>query len=252
MRHPHIAKGIFVALVLAGFAAPVAAQTADEIVEKSLAAVGGRDALEKITSRSTTAAMTVSTQGGEFSGSFEGLNQAPNKSRTVITLDLSSVGAGSIVVEQRFDGEHGYTMDSMRGNSDMTAGQLASLRNNIFPSAFVRYKERGTRIALAGKEKVGDRDAYVLTVTPADGPASRIFVDAETYLPLRGVSTIELPEIGNVEQTLEFSDFRDVGGVKVPFVIKGSSAVQTFTIKASKIEHNVKVDPALFTKPAAK
>src|SRR4051812_41533669 len=38
MRHPHIAKGIFVALVLAGFAAPVAAQTSDEIVEKSLAA----------------------------------------------------------------------------------------------------------------------------------------------------------------------------------------------------------------------
>jgi len=252
MRHRHIAKGIFVALVLAGFAAPVVAQTADEIVEKGLAAVGGRAALEKITSRSTTAAMTVSTPGGEFSGAFEGLNQAPNKTRTVITLDLSSVGAGRVVVEQRFDGEHGYVMDSMRGNSEMTAGQVATLRNNIFPSPFLRYKERGTRIGLAGKEKVGDRDAYVLAVTPADGPASRVFLDTETYLPLRGVTTIEMPEMGNVEQTVEFSDFRDVDGVKVPFVIKGSSAVQTFTIKPSKIEHNVKVDPALLTKPVAK
>jgi hypothetical protein len=143
-------------------------------------------------------------------------------------------------------------MDSMRGNSDMTAGQVASLRNNIFPSPFLHYKDRGTRIALAGKEKVGDRDAFVLTVTPADGPASRVFVDAETYLALRSVSTIELPEVGNLEQTVEFSDFRDVDGIKVPFLVKGSSSVQTFTIKVTKIEHNVRVDPALFTKPAAK
>jgi hypothetical protein len=252
MRHRRITNGIFIAMVVAGFAGRVSAQTADEIVEKSLAAAGGRAAAEKITSRSTTATMTVSTQGGDFSGTFEGLNQAPNKSRTVITLDLSSVGAGKLVVEQRFDGEHGYSMDSMRGDSEMPPGQVATLRNNIFPSPFLHYRDRGTKIALAGKEKVGDRDAFVLTVTPADGPAGRVFVDAETYLALRSVSTIELPEVGNVEQTLEFSDFRDVDGVKVPFVIVGSSSVQTFTIKATKIEHNVKVDPALFTKPAAK
>jgi hypothetical protein len=40
--------------------------------------------------------------------------------------------------------------------------------------------------------------------------------------------------------------------VKVPYVIKGSSAIQTFTITVTKVEHNVKVDPAMFVKPAAK
>jgi outer membrane lipoprotein-sorting protein len=252
MMMRHIAKGIVVALCVAAGAAPAAAQTADEIVEKSLAASGGRAALAKIASRSTVGSMQVSTAGGDFPATIEILNQAPNKGRTVITLDLTAAGAGSVVIEQRFDGEHGYSIDPLRGNGDMPEAQVATQRNNIFPSPFLGYKDRGTKIALAGKEKVGDRDAYVLTITPASGPGSRVFIDAENYLTLKGITTLELPEVGSVEQAVEFSDYRDVDGIKVPFTIKGSSSVQTFTITVSKVEHNVKIDPALFVKPAAR
>jgi hypothetical protein len=247
-----MAKGILFALVVASLAGSAAAQTADEIVQKNLAASGGRAAIEKITSRSTKGTIAVSTQAGDFAGTFEALNQAPNKSRTLITLDLSSVGAGSMVIDQRFDGTHGYALDSLRGDSEMTEGQNALQRNNIFPSPFLDYAQRGTKIELAGKEKVGDRDAFALTVTPSSGPASRVFIDADTYMTVRTITTLELPEVGNIEQTIDFSDYRDVDGVKVPFTIKGSSAVQTFTMTASTIEHNVSVDPALFGKPAAR
>jgi hypothetical protein len=134
----------------------------------------------------------------------------------------------------------------------MTEAQNALQRNSIFPSPFIDYAQRGTKIELAGKEKVGDRDAFALTVTPSSGPASRVFIDADTYMTLRMITTLELPEVGTIEQTIDFSDYRDVDGVKVPFTIKGSSAVQTFTMTASTIEHNVSVDPALFGKPAAR
>jgi outer membrane lipoprotein-sorting protein len=234
---------------LAAGALPVLAQTADEVAEKSLAAVGGRAALQKIDSRSTTGTMVVETEAGSFPASIEVLNQAPNKSRTLITLDLSSVGAGTLVIDNRFDGTKGYVLDAMRGNSEMPAGQAAGLRNNVFPSPFLGYKERGTKIELAGTEKVGDRNALVLKTTPAAGPGSRIFVDAETYLPLQAITTIEVPEIGSIEQTTQFSDYREVDGVKVPFKVHGSSSVQTFTITVSKVENNVKIDPALFVKP---
>ena len=143
-------------------------------------------------------------------------------------------------------------MDSMRGDNDMPPGQVATLRNAIFPTPLLTYKERGTKIALAGREKVADRDAYALTITPAAGPVAHLFLDAETYLPAKTVVTIELPEIGSVEQTIEFADYRDIDGVKVPFRLKGSSPVQTFFTASSKVEHNVKIDPALFVKPAVK
>jgi outer membrane lipoprotein-sorting protein len=241
---------LLAALVLTSTAAP--AQTVDELVDKSLAASGGRAALGKITSRSMTGKMSVSTENGDISGTIEGLNEAPNKMRRLITLDLSQFGMGSATIEQRFDGTTGYQLDSMRGDSPLSASQIENLKNSIFPSPFLDYKERGTKILLGGKDKVGDRDVYALSITPTSGPVTRLFIDASTYLPVRAIVTLEAPEVGSLEQTTDFSDYRDVDGVRVPFVIKGSSAIQTFTITVTKVEHNVKVDPALFTKPVAK
>jgi hypothetical protein len=245
-------KGLLLAGVLLSWAGAAQAQTADEVVEKTLAALGGRAALGKLTSRSTTGNMIVSTPGGDVSGTIELLNEAPNKSRSLITLDLSSLGAGSLVVDQRFNGTSGYAMDSMRGNRDITGGQLDNLKNTIFPTPFLTYKERGTKIDLAGKQKVGDRDAYALTITPATGTPSHLFIDAQSYLPVKAVLTVDLPDVGSVEQTTELSDYREVDGVKVPFHLKGSSQVQNFTIEVSKVVHNQKIDPALFLKPSDK
>jgi outer membrane lipoprotein-sorting protein len=241
---------LFSTLVLTGAAA--SAQTVDEIVDKSLAAIGGRAALGKITSRSMTGKIAISTDNGEISGTIDTVNQAPNKMRRVITLDLSALGAGTATIEQRFDGTTAYVMDSMRGETPLTASQLDNLKNSIFPSAFLGYKERGTKILLGGKEKLADRDGYALSVTPASGPVTRVFVDAQSYLPVRAVVTLDVPEVGPQEQMTDFTDYREVDGVKVPFVIKGSSAIQTFTVTFTKVEHNVATDPALFVKPAAK
>jgi len=248
MRFININTGILLtALVLAGGAA--SAQTADEIVEKSLAAIGGRAALTKVKTQSLTGTMTVSTPGGDLPGTIESVQQAPNKMRRLITLDLSAFGAGTATIDTRFDGTTGYTLDSMRGDMPMSESQSELQRNATFPSPFLDYKERGTKITLAGKEKVGEHDGFALVVTPVKGPVSRVVVDGESYLPVRATITVDIPDLGPVEQTTEFSDFRDVNGVKVPFKIKGTSSVQTFLITVSKIEHNVEVDQALFSKP---
>lgn len=246
-----ITKGMLLtAFVLMGTA--VSAQTADDIVEKSIVASGGREALAKVTSRATTGTMTVTAPGGDITGTIEVLNQAPNKLRTHITLDLSAVGAGAMTIEQRFDGTDGYTMNSMQGDTAVTGGQLDTWRNAIFPSPFVDYKARGTKIELTGKDKVGDADAYVLLMTPAKGPTTRLWIDAATYQPVKSVTTVETAEAGPVEQTVLLSDFREVDGLKLPFKLVGSSAAQTFTVVVTKVEHNVTVDPARFAKPAGK
>jgi outer membrane lipoprotein-sorting protein len=225
------------------------AQTADEVIEKYLTALGGRAALAKLTSRSMTGTMTMSTPTGTVSGPIEVVNEQPNKSRTLIQMDLASLGAGMMVVDQRFDGTSGYALDSMRGNHDITGDQLESMRNSVFPNPFLNYKERGATVELAGKEKVDGRDAYVLVLKPKSGPVARQVIVAETYLPLRLVVKIGIPDVGPVEQTTDLSDFRDVDGVKIPFTLKVSSSVQSFTISVTKVEHNVKVDEALFSKP---
>ena len=245
-------NGLMLAALALTSARSASAQTADEIIEKYLTAMGGRAALGKLTSRSTAGTMTLSTPAGDISGPIETLNQRPNKTRTLINMDLTSLGAGPMVVDQRFDGATGYALDSLRGNHDITGGQLEAMKNGEFPSPFLSYKERGVTVELRGKEKVGEREAYVLVFKPKTGASSRHFIDAESYLPIKLVQKLDIPELGEVEQTTEFSDFREVDGVKLPFKLKGTSAVQTFTVTVTKVEHNTKIDESLFSKPAGK
>jgi outer membrane lipoprotein-sorting protein len=106
-------------------------------------------------------------------------------------------------------------------------------------------------VELLGKEKVGDRDAYVLRFTPKTGPASRQFMDAETYLLVKSVVTANVPQLGtDIEQTVEMSDYRDVDGVKVPYRTRSINQVQSLTITFTKVEHNTPIDDRSFAKPA--
>ena len=245
-----VSRWLVAAALLLGWAQAASAQTVDEIVERHLKALGGREALGKLTSRSITGTITLTTPVGELSGPIEVQNQAPNKSRQVITLDLTAVGAGQMVFDQRFDGTTGFVMDTLQGNREITGAQLESMKSEQFPSPFLIYKQSGIALKLGGKEKVGDRDAYVLIVEPKGGWAVRQYFDAESYLVIRAVSTVEAPQVGQFEQTTDLLDYREVDGVKTPFQIKSSSTAQNFVINVSKVEHNVAIDPSLFARPA--
>src|SRR5262245_4412059 len=82
-----------------GIAERVAAQTADEVVERSIAASGGRAAYAKLRSRLAKGSITLLTPAGEITGTVELLNEAPNKSRALIEVDLSSLGVGKTVFD---------------------------------------------------------------------------------------------------------------------------------------------------------
>jgi outer membrane lipoprotein-sorting protein len=229
------------------------AQTADEVIEKSVAALGGRAAHEKLKSRSTTGTITLTTPAGDIKGSIDILNAVPNKQRTLIKADLSALGAGELIFDQRFDGSSGYMLDSLQGNREITGNQLDNMRNSTFPHPFLGYKALGTAARLAGKEKVGDRDAHVVIFEPTSGSAVRQYIDAESYLPIRMIMTVEVPQLGqDLEQTTDFFDYKEVDGVQFPFRVTSESSIQSFTVVIDKVEHNVSVDQSLFSKPAAK
>jgi len=223
-------------------------QTVDEIIDKYLAATGGRAALAKLTSRVVTGTISLSTPAGELSGTIEVFNKGPLKQRTLVKIDASALGIGQIVQDQRFNGTNGYTIDSVNGNREMTGDQLETARSNTFPSPLLNYKENGTKIELAGREKVGDKDAYVLKMSPKTGPAGRLFIDADTYLIVKTVATIDAPPVGTIEQTLSLSDYRDVDGVKVPYKIRSTNQFQDVAITVTKVEQNSPIDDQMFSK----
>jgi hypothetical protein len=81
-----------------------AQQSATDVIDKSLAALGGRAAHAKLQSRSATGTIALSTPAGDIAGTLELLNTTPNKTRMLLKADLSALGAGELVIDQRFDG----------------------------------------------------------------------------------------------------------------------------------------------------
>jgi outer membrane lipoprotein-sorting protein len=225
------------------------AQTADEAVEKVLAAMGGRAALSKLTTRSASGSITVSTQGMDIGGTIELAYKAPNKGRTLMKLDLSPFGGAEMIVDQRCDGKTAIEMNSQSGDRELTDNQLQNKLNASFPTPFLKYKEEGARVEVAGKDKVGDRDAIVLVYTPKAGSVARLYFDAQTWLLIRSTAKVNVPEAGgDLEQTTDPSDYREVDGVKIPFTVIMSSPVQSVTIRLQKVEHNKPLDESLFSR----
>ena len=242
---------VTVATALTLWSVPGLAQTVDDIVEKHLAATGGRAALTKLTSRTSSGTIALTTPVGELKGTVEVYNKTPNKTRTLLKLDMTALGGGQLVTDQRFDGVTGYVLDTFNGNREISGDQLEAMKLGAFPTPLLTYKESGTAAVLGDREKVGTSDAYVIRFTPKTGPGVRLFIDSESFMLVRTTITINVPQLGGpIDQVVDFSDFREVDGVKIPFVTKSSNPVQTITATVLEVKHNTEIDDSSFAKPA--
>jgi outer membrane lipoprotein-sorting protein len=234
--------------VAPAFVGATAAQTADEVIEKHLAALGGRDALMKITSRKATGTMTVQTANGPISGPVEVYSKAPNKARLFVVLDLAPLGMNDkMTLDQKFDGTTAWQLNTLQGDKQITGNQLDNMKSSVFPSALLNYKANGMTVELLPSETVGGTSYVMLKLTPKMGSALKVFLDPQTYLAARTTATVNSPDMGgNVESVSEVSDYRTVDGVKVAFKTVQTAGPQVVTIVLDKVEHNTPIDDAIF------
>jgi hypothetical protein len=225
------------------------ADTVQSVIDKHLAAMGGRDAIAKITTRHSTGMIALSTPVGELSGPVELFLKAPNRSRAVMTLDLTALGAsGNLTVEQIFDGTEAWSINPMQGDQPITGVQLENMKYSSFPSFFLTKTFDGNTLELQPRETIAGKAWIVMKITRPSGAFATAYFDPATYLVGRTVSLVENPNGGTIQQSSEQSDYRTVDGIKVPFSIVNSSEIQTVTIKLTKVEQNVTVDDGMFHK----
>ena len=169
--------------------------------------------------------------------------KAPDKILTIIII------AGS-AFRQGFDGAVGWAEDPQDGLREQTGLELAEAkRQSDFYSPFDLHQHYAKLIS-RGSEKVGDRDAYVLEATPPEGgEPDKLYFDAQTGLPVRVVGQHHTPE-GVSDFREEFSDYRSVDGVNIPFTVSQEGAAPSFTVRISEVRHNIEFDDSEFAKPA--
>jgi hypothetical protein len=104
---------------------------------------------------------------------------------------------------------------------------------------------------LVGVERVDDRDAYVLQGKPDSVTTHRMYFDVITGLLRREITTTETLLVP-LEEQVDYDDYRDVGGVQLPFRVRTSDGApySTTTRIIMEIRRNVPVADSLFRAPS--
>ncbi len=216
--------------------------TAEEILEKSIAATGGRAAIESVTSTVAKGELEILPQHAH--ALIEYYAKAPAKRLIVTKME----GFGEI--RQGCDGPSAWTQDPGRGVRELSGAEKDDTVRECAFHAETKWRELYPKVELAGKEKVGEREAYKVVMRPASGQPVIRFVDVENFLLIRQVSTRDSSQ-GTVTVQADMFDYREVGGVKIPFQIKETMPGFEVHVRMLVVENNVPIDDARFAKPAA-
>jgi outer membrane lipoprotein-sorting protein len=211
----------------------------DALINKCVQAAGGAKALNAVTSRVVKGSLDV--VGVSRGGTYETYTVAPNKTLTIMKP------APTETIKVGYNGNVGW-MQTRTGVRTLKGAELDSVRNDSDFYALLNLKNRYARMTLLGKSKIGYREVYVIELQPVSGAAERLFVDAETYLPVR-VNTVRLLNGASVPVEIYYDDWREVDGIKVPYVITHSFQKRTITMTVTEIKSNVPVDGKMFEKP---
>jgi photosynthetic reaction center cytochrome c subunit len=219
-----------------------AVPTADEILAKYTAALGGSAAIDKLKTRSMKGEWLTSNG---LTWGYEVYQSGPDKIYVVLNTPKQGV------FERGFNGSAGWEK-STHGVRALEGQELAVLRR--YPDLFkdIKLKEQFSRLMFGGKDKINDREVYVLRGVTTDNRRERLYFDAQTGLLVRRVTNTPTM-IGLIPEQVDFEDYKNVDGLMLPFTIRISSVDPNIssTRKFTEVKLNVPVDETKFNKPPA-
>jgi hypothetical protein len=216
--------------------------TADQVLAKYTEAIGGKAAIDKVKTRAMKG--TWLSSNGSTLG-YEVYQTAPDKIYTVLNTPRQGV------IERGFNGKTAWEKGA-RGLRDIEGTELFFLRR--YPDLFKDIKLQGqfTRISFGGRDKIDGRDVYVLRGIGTDGKGERLFFDMQTGLLVRRITTTPTV-VGLIPEQVDYEDYREVDGMKLPFTIRTTSIDSFYNSirKFTEIKLNAPVDETKFNKPPA-
>jgi hypothetical protein len=231
----------------AAAAAPAPLPSAEEVLNKYVAAVGGRDAVAKLKTR-----VMRGTREGARGGPqpVEVTFAEPDKFTTVMTIPAQGQNPQG-EMRQAYSGAKGWAKDQ-RGAREMGPSGVASLRAIARYLSVVKIAEPFPSMKVVGRHKLGDRDTYVLEAKPEQSLKQYFFFDTQTGLLMRQLTLREM-FLNDIPEQEDYEDYHDVDGVKVPFTVRVSTPNPNaaFTLKFTDVKSNVPVDETIFVMPAA-
>jgi outer membrane lipoprotein-sorting protein len=226
----------------------------DQILAKYVEALGGEQALRKVTGRVITGTQYIPTGPGGTTptpAAVERYQKAPNLAVTIYRAPTYAISEG-------FDGTTAWSQNQAGRVTEpvkLDIGRAARAADLYEP---LNLKRQYAQMTVRGIETVNGRDAYLVVGVPQGDKPESLYFDTQTGLLLRKQTVLPTP-IGDSPFQMDFEDYRDTGsGVKIPFVIHMNPAnprtelAPTATLRITKVEDNTAIDDAKFVKPAGR
>ena len=214
---------------------PAPLPSVKEILDRYVQALGGAQAIQRITSRSAKG----SRIGADGILVPEEVHQkAPDKLLTVTSYP-------NAVFSNGFNGAVAWGHSSREGATPLPEQIVAQMKREAVFYKELKTQELYSNLTVVGRGSVGDADAYVVQAKPADGPVEKLFFDVRTGLLVRRYTEADTA-LGKLALQTDYEDYRAVDGIKQPFLIRWSMPGRIWGRKIAEIKQNVPLDDAKF------
>jgi photosynthetic reaction center cytochrome c subunit len=213
----------------------------EAILAKYVEAIGGTGAIQKNHTR-------VEQGGVEgprgLRATIETYRTAPDKAFAIVHRPNGDVTEG-------VDGQIGWGTRPHGEVTEESGDELARSKQwaEFYPGE--QFEKDYERFQVRGTENVNGREAYLVMAWWKGDGADRIYFDTQTGLLLRISHRIESP-LGALPLQTDYEDYRDVNGLKIPFIVRVTRVDGTTTYTWRKMDANVAIDPGRYEKPAEK
>lgn len=213
---------------------------AQQLVQRYVQAIGGRDAL--LAPRTTRTRGTFEMPASGLTGELEVLAGKPNRVATRVTIP----GLGEI--RNGYDGTTGWSVDPMMGARLLSEAELAAAREQADPMAAVRDPSVFTSMTTVEQTAMGGQACYKVRLVWKSGRESFDCYAVDSGLLVGSITNQESP-MGTMSVTTLVSDYKNFGGVRMPTRMTQEAMGQQQVMTITSVEFDV-VDDAAFALPA--
>jgi photosynthetic reaction center cytochrome c subunit len=215
-----------------------AGPTAEQLLDKYVQAVGGAAAIGKINSRVMKGTMDF---GGK-SVSIDIYSKTPKE-----RISYAHMPDGDSVTA--FNGHEGWLASAGRpGVHEMQGSELDAAAMDADLQLAAHLKPMFNEMKVEPAEKIGDHEAYVVVGQREGKPPIRLYFDEQSGLLVRLVRFGDTA-LGLLPTQIDYTDYRDTDGVKIPYRWTLARPSGRFTIQVNDVKQNIPVDDAKFVKP---
>lgn len=229
-------KILFLVLVVFASIASLSAQTADDVINKYVAAIGGADKWSKIQSLKVEGQIEV--QGVAIPFTMQALHMKG--------MRVDAEFQGNVIIDITTPTK-GWSQNPLMGKSSLEAITADELKTKIdeldVQDEFVNYKEKGSTVEYLGKEEEEGTSYNKVKLTTKNGNEKTYYFDLTTNLIYKEESTVK-QQGQEMKQAVKYLDYKTLeNGIKMAF----KTDLGMMMMVTNKVTINPTIDEAIFS-----